>query len=256
MAEDQLVLEIPEQELWRAIAQEGALADADLDALERRLVDETEDPGIRAALALTIARAGRTHSGAALAQARRTLTSQQRPREALALGLALELLAIPPSPRVERADRGYRYTEPLTAHVLYVEDAVAAHWHRLDRWGPPLRPDPARSPWLAKGPGQVEAALERALAGETVMVVHQPRPFGAPEPPVRITRAGLARDARLTLRCRWSEVRSVGFVSRRRRRAVAFEARGEPVVILPERLSVPDDDLSALITRLIEVARR
>ena len=57
-----LELQVPEEQLLGFLAQEGALNDPALDALERQLEEEETDPGELAGVALTVGRAGRAAS--------------------------------------------------------------------------------------------------------------------------------------------------------------------------------------------------
>lgn len=256
MTEAFVALDLPETELLRAIAEEGALTDRDLDELEDRLLHGSLEAAQRTALALTLARAGRASSGWALASSRSQLRAEGRALEAHLLTLAMELLAVPPSPRIDRAESGYRFTVPGEDVSLYVEDPVAAHWHRLGRWGPPIRPDPSRAPRVARA-GETEALAEELDTGGTVLVSFAPSRWRArAEPALRLVRAGLSRDPLLSISVRWSKVRSVGVVVRRGERRVAFELGDEPLVVLPPRPSIPPDELLALIARLVERARR
>jgi hypothetical protein len=256
LAEAYLALDLPETDRWRAIAEEGSITDAQLDALEQRLLHDGLDPATQAAAALKIARAGRAQSGWALAEARARLIAQQKTLEAAVLALAIDLLAIPAHPRVERAESGYRYREATSGRVLYVEDPVAAHWHAIGVWGPPIRPDPTRAAHVLRGAIDVATEFGRIAAGDTAVVTFAGARFRAPEPAIRLTAAGMSRDPRLVLEVRWSQIRSVGSATRRRRRSVAFEVKGEPVVILPIESSIGADDLIALLDRLIAHARR
>jgi hypothetical protein len=256
VSEVYLSLEVPGDRLLLAIADEAALADSDLDELERRLLEGALPPEEQAALALTVARAGRAESGWALAEVRRRLASAQAELPAQAVALAVDLLAVPPPPRVERADSGYRYTDPATQTVLFLEDPIAAHWHQRGAWGPPLRPDPARPSWALRGAGQIDAAWSRLAQGDPVVVTFEPPRIGPPAAPLRLVLAGAARDPGLALTVRWSQVLSIGTMERGRRRSVAFELKGTPRVALPARPAVPEAELIALLSRLVEHAKR
>ncbi len=246
----QLVLDLSEARLFFAVAEEASLNDPGLDALEAELADPATEKERAAALALTLGRAGRGSSVGALAQ----LAAKMPPfsPHARAVRLAMDLLPLYPSPRVERADAGYRHTD-ADGHVLYVEDRLAAHWHAQGRWGPPLRPDLSRAPLYA-GPGVSEESLaEAALDGRIVVVTF--RPHKDPEAPLRLTRAGFSRDPALASLVRWSSVRSLGLVEHRGKRRAAYETKGAPVVSLPDGPSLAVDSLLALMGRLLKQSR-
>lgn len=249
-----LALDVPDTHRLRAIAEEGAIADADLDELEHRLLHGELDPQQRAALALAIARAGRASSGSTLAAVRAKLAADGFALEASVLSLALELLAVPPSVRVERAESGYRFTDPRDGTSLFVEDPIAAHWHHQDRWGPPIRPDPTAKVIVARGNGEVDRLAEAIDRGEIVLIAFSPRFFQPPSPAVRMVRAGLSRDPRLSIATRWSEVRSVGVMEKGSEKAAAFET-AEGRVVFPPRAAIPVEELVALIARVVERAR-
>jgi hypothetical protein len=250
-------LDLDELELYRAIAEEASISDHDLDALEERLGDHTLEANARAAIALKIARAGRQRSTWALRNARAEFARAGATLGLRVLDLALDLVLVPPSPRVLCGDSGYQHRPAEHDEPLFVEDPIAGYWHRQKRLGPPLRPDPTRPTHVAARAGQVEESFDQIASGDVVMVTFTPRTlFGAPEPPLRLTRAGMARDLGLSALVRWSEVGSVGIVLRGSKKQVAYEVHGEPRVTLPERPSIPHEDLAALIGRLLELARR
>lgn len=243
---------IPDDERIRAIAEEAALTDRDLDGIEARML-ASDDAGEVTALALTIARCGRRSSAKALRAARQHATTTV---DQTVLDLALELLTPRPRPAyLQRADEGYRFT-PGGGVELFVEDALAAYWHHRDRWGPPLRPH-LDGRWSAAGQGdRVEALAADALDGGIIVVTFQPgRLFGGPQPALRLTCAGFARDAALRSMVRFGDLSSVGVVTKRKRRLVAYEVRGEALTILPPKPSIPVDDLVALMGRLLQRAR-
>lgn len=253
-----LVREIPADALFGAIAEEASLRDADLDALEARLESsEATDPGELSAIALAVGRAGRRRSAGPLQRARARLESLGRPVEAQAVTLAMDLLRPRPLPaRVSRADSGYVHRDITGGIELFVEDPVAAHWHAKGRWGPPLRPDLDRTPLAATSARGVDGLAAEALDGGLVVVCFKPRRLlGGPQAPLRLTRAGLARDPNLRTLVRWSQVRSVGVVVRGWTRSAAFEVEGEPLEILPPHPSLDVDALVELMTVLLETER-
>ncbi|MFO0724608.1 MAG: hypothetical protein U1E65_12550 [Myxococcota bacterium] len=257
MAPRYVRLDLDELELYRAIAEEAAMSDHDLDVLEERLADPALDPGVRAALAIKIARAGRQRSIWALRNARSEFARAHLLEPLAVLDLALDLVLVPPSPRVELGDSGYQHRGEDADGPLFVEDPIAGYWHRQGRIGPPIRPDPRRRTYVAQGPGQVETAFGRAEDGDIVLITFQPaRWSGRTEPPLRLTRAGMARDLGLTISMRWSEVTSVGLVLRGTKKQVAYEVLGEPRATLPEHPSIPNEDLARLIGMLLELARK
>ncbi len=251
-----LVLDVAGGDRVRALAEESALGDRDLDAIEARLGSAELDPGEAAALALALGRAGRPRSSGALQALRRRLEGMGRPAEAHAVTLALDLLAARPPVRVERADLGYRHHDVALGVELFVEDPLAAHWHARGRWGPPIRPDLERAPIFAQGPGLVDRLTAFAEDGGIVVVGFEPRwRFSAPLPPLRLTRAGVSRDAGLRSLSRWSQVDSVGVVAQGTKQCAAYEVSGEPVEILPPKPSIPTEDLVDLMGRLLKRSR-
>lgn len=256
-------LDFDEGRLLRSVAEEASITDADLDELEDRILHGALDPSVVASLALTIARAGRPKSIWALKSARSRLVASHRDTEVQVLDLALDLAASPPPARLERGESGYRWSPRSAApggaeaEPLYVEDPVAAYWHRRDRWGPPLRPDPARPPLVATAPGPIEPWLAEIEDGGTVLVCFRPAwPWTPPEPPLRLLRAGMARDAALNVRVRWSQVGSVGKVTRGRTARAAYEVHGEPRETLPREPAIGVDALVALMSKLVERSRQ
>ncbi len=257
-------LDLDEGRLLRSVTEEGSITDADLDELEDRILHGALEPSLVASLALTIARAGRPKSIWALKSARSRLVAARRDTEVQVLDLALDLASSPVPSRLERGESGYRWTPPASltsaradAEPLYVEDPIAAYWHRRDRWGPPLRPDPSRPPRVATAPGPVEPWLAEIEDGGTVLVCFEPAwPWTRPEPPLRLVRAGMARDAALTVRVRWSQVGSVGKVTRGRTVRAAYEVHGEPREMLPREPAIGVDALVALMSKLVERSRQ
>jgi hypothetical protein len=251
-----LVLEVPDDALITAIAEERSMIDADLDDLERRILSPSIDPQLASAIALTVARAGRGSSIETLRIVHARLLQQQRAIEASALLLARELCNVRPPPSVERAERGYRRTDVALGETLYVEDPLATHWHRQGRWGPPLRPDPDGVQHFLRGGEAIDEIASAIDDGAVAIVAFRAgRVLGRPHAALRLMRAGLARDVGLTTLVRWSNVSSVGMVERWRTRRVAFETGGGPLEILPSDPSLPADDLLALMTRLLKRAR-
>lgn len=251
-----VAVEIPDDRLITAIAEEDGITDRDLDDLERRILDPGLDPAITAALALTLGRAGRPSSVEALARARLRLEAKGHPLEAKAVRLASEVLQLQPPPQISRAERGYRRVDAAAGETLYVEDPLAAHWHREHRWGPPLRPEPEREQVFARGEGQVDRLVELVRAGAIVIVGFQPsRLSSRSEPVFRLMRCGFSRDPLLRTLVRWAEVRSVGCVESWLGPKPAYEAGQGPVVLLPRAPTIPVTDLVALMTRLLKQAR-
>jgi len=251
-----LRIEVQEGALLRAVAEEASIVDADLDELEDRLLHGGLDPEKIASLALTVARAGRSKSTWALKSARSKLVAASRKLEVQVLDLALDLVQTPPPARLSRAESGYRWGEGSDDDAVFVEDPLAAYWHRRDRWGPPHRPDPTRAPLVASAPGPIEPWLAEIDDGGTVMVCFAPEwPWSRPEPPLRLTRAGLSRDVALTMRIRWSQVGSIGTVTRGVQKRAAFEVHGEPRETLPGRPMIGTPALVALMSKLVERSR-
>lgn len=254
LRERYLALEVPDEELLGSIAQEAALTDLGLDALEAQLAAPGLEPGEAAAVALTVGRAGRARSRLTLEALRTRLLEAGREDEAWAVSLASALLAPRPGAVVERGDEGYRMTVGGTR--LYVEDPVAAYWHRRGRWGPPIRPDLERAPQLLRGPAQVDGAVAAARDGAVLVVTFRPRRwFGPGEPPLRLCRAGLSRSPGLEALRRWSEIGSLGRLESDRGARVAYAGPDGAPVGLPEDPSIPGEDLLALMERLLKDAR-
>lgn len=252
-----LALEVPELERLRALVEEASLRDADLDALERRIeVEIGAEPGLLAAWALVLGRAGDGARAETLARLEARLTAMHLPEHAAAVRLALALLrSHPQRAGVERADAGYRYQDAPRRVTLYVDDPIAALWHGKGRWGPPIRPDRDRPPRLARASDAVEDLAAVAEEGGVVVVCFDAGRYRAPEPPLRLTLAGFARDAELSTLIRWSAVRSIGEVMGGRSSQAAIETKEPPLLVLPERAAVPANSLIALMSRLLKSAR-
>lgn len=189
----------------------------------------------RAALALTLARAARARDRVLLAR----VAAESSGPEGLALHLASALGTLAPL-AVERADGGYRYRRG--GETLYVEDPVAAHFHAAGRWGPPLRPNPDRSPRLARG--APDALVREVLDGG--VVVAPVRSEGMYLPALRILRAGITRDAALKSIVRWPDIAGFGRVGDR----IAYEPRAGDPVLLGESPALGADGLLELLTRV------
>ncbi len=247
-----LAVEIAADRLIGAIAEETAYDDRDLDAIEARLQQPSIEPGEAAALALAVGRAGRPASARPLGAVRQRFFGTI---EAKAISVAIELLAVEPPRWLSRGELGYRRIDPFTAEELFIEDPLAAHWHHLRRWGPPLRPD-LSSPQFVAG-ADVEKTAARVRAGEIARVGFDARAFwGAQiEPELRLLRAGVTRDASLRELVRWSQITSVGLAERRFSRHAAYEVAGGARVTLSGRPGMPVEDLVDLMTRLLAAAR-
>ncbi len=240
-----LALEIPEDRLLFAIAEEAGLRDRDLDQIEATLAAET-DPARAHALALTLGRSGRASSRAVIERAARACPDG-------AFDLAIDLLDLRPA-RTERADRGYRFTAAPEA-PLYVEDPLAAHWHGLNRWGPPIRPDPEARP-IVPDAGASLASLERAaLDGATIVWSFAPGPFERAHPALRLVLAGFARSPSLGDLVRWRDVASVGVLEQGRTRVIACARAGGEPIALGSRPRLGESRLLDLMGRLLRQSR-
>lgn len=248
-----LAVEVAPDRLIGAIAEETAFDDRDLDAIEAELARPAIEAGAAASLALALGRAGRASSARPLGAVRARFAGTT---EAKAIGVAIELLAVDPPRWLERGDVGYRRVDPFTLEELFIEDPLAAHWHHLRRWGPPLRAEPSAPQFEATGL-DAQGMAERVRAGEIARVTFEARSMfgGAIEPALRLTRAGLTRDASLRELVRWSAITSVGVVERRFSRRAAYEVAGGGLVTLSGRPGLPVEVLVDLMTRLLAAVR-
>lgn len=234
-------LEVPDDARLGALAAEASLTDPGLDALEARVSDPSEDLHARLGTALQVARAGRHRSGPTLAGFRRELLDRDHRDEARVVRAAIDLLALHPPARLERADRGYRWRDEEAE--IYVEDPLAEHWHAAGRWGPPLRPDLERPPRYFGAQSDEDELRRFALDGGIVVVTYE----RGGQPALRVTRAGFARDAALSTLIRWSDLASWGWLEGARGRSLAYEVRGQSEAALPPAPSCGDERLLALI---------
>jgi hypothetical protein len=243
-------LEIPDETRLGAVAAEAALRDADLDALEAQLAETEADVGARLGAAFQLARAGRRRSGPVLAAFRREVLQRGLADEGKVLNAALDLLALHPPARLERADRGYRWRDDVTE--LFIEDPLAEHWHGAGRWGPPIRPDLERPPRFFGPNGDFDELLAFAKDGGVLVVTFRPpAPWRDAAPAVRVTRAGFARDAALTTLVRWADLASLGWMEEGAERAVAYEVRGETERALPPAPACGSDELMRMFEALV-----
>ena len=94
------------------------------------------------------------------------------------------------------------------------------------------------------------------LLAAVLLVTFAPRRWlGAAEPPLRLCRAGLSRRPDLGGLVRWSEIGSLGRLEDDRGARVAWAGPDGAPVGLPERPSVPAEDLLTLMERLLKDAR-
>lgn len=246
-------MEIADDQRVGAIAQEEALVDSALDEMEQRLLEA--DPRESAALALTLARAGRKGSGASLARLRSRLLREHENDLAKAVLVAMELLPLRPGRKLERADSGYRWTDDATGEEIFVDDPLAAHWHALHRWGPALRPR-IDAVGLFFGSDTAESeAMDAVRDGRVVLVTFESMNPARPHSALRMCKAGFARDAGLQTMTRWSELRSLGWMTDGNERLLAFEPlQGEPQE-LPSRPSCGVESLLSLMNTIANIAR-
>jgi hypothetical protein len=241
-----LALELADDRRLGAVAAEWDLDDAALDALEDQLRTAPEDQA--ASGALMLGRAGRSSSVEALRGLRARLSGPS----ARAIALAEDLLHLRPPKRLEQAESGYRWTDPSDEEVVFIEDDLAAHWHGLGRWGPPIRP------WLDTPLVEVDedADLERLLArakeGRRLRLGFEREGLRRP-PDLVLTRAGFGRDLDCGDLTRWPEVTSLGFIEGRRRR-LAWSGADDRPHPLPARPRCGLEALEALFRRLRESA--
>ncbi|MEM9115474.1 MAG: hypothetical protein AAGD10_18110 [Myxococcota bacterium] len=206
-----LALELADDRKLGAVAAEWDITDGVLDGLEATLPSAPDDTAASAALVL--GRAGRPSSAATLA----ALGRRMRGPNLRAVALAQDLLRLEPPGRLERAEAGYRWTDPKDGEVVFVEDHLAAHWHELGRWGPPIRP------WLeapilsVDRDADVERSLAQAREGRRLRVCFAREGLRRP-PDLYLTRAGFGLDPKCAAHTRWSSVTSIGFLEGRRRR--------------------------------------
>lgn len=227
-----LALEVPDDQLIGAIAEEQSVGDAALDGLERAALT-ADDPLQSAAWALAIGRCGRRESGPVLQSLRAHLVDRKAPEAVQAIELAMDLLPMLPPERLERAERGYRWTPPGAEEAVYIEDPLAAHWHAQGAWGPPLRPNLELPPRLGHEDG-IELLAHADRGGVVVVLLRGPS--GRPEPALRLCRAGFARDAALHTLVRWSQVEGMGFMDGPAgSRTVALEVDGRIQALPPTR---------------------
>ncbi len=239
------VLDVPEDELIASVAEEGAFTDADLDALELAL-DREVDPALVTSLALKLARAGRAISSGALADARRRLLKEGRSTEAEVVELAESLLL--GSPSLKRAESGYVLSRP-NREPLFVEDPVAAYWHRRMRLGPPIRRDPGSAPFVLEGPGIVERAAQLLGRGDIIAIGFLPEGLikRIAPPSLYLHASGFARTPSFASGVRWSELASVGRIGADG--PIAYVQKGSEPIQLPRRPRVPVAELLSIIER-------
>ena len=245
-------LEVPDDALIGSIAHEAALTDAALAGLTVELGRADRASADAASLALTLGRAGWRPAARCIAEREAVAKAQSNP-QARIYALAQALLHLRPSAEVEAAEVGYRFCDELG--VLYVEDPIAAHWHHAGRWGPPIRPDLRRSGRHASGPGRHERLVRWAADGGVVVVTFQPRGMSRPEPPLRLCKAGFARDVSFGDCVRWSSLRSMGRLVMDHGEVAAVQIRGEAPTSFPVHPSVPTDDLLVLMETLSAMGR-
>lgn len=241
-----LTLEIPDDERLLAIARETQINDPQLAGIAEVLGQL--DPEEGAAAALSLARAGDRRHRAVLRTYREALGAKGHDAEARAVRIGEGLIELRPPDWVERADLGYRMLDPHDGVSVFVEDPLAAHWHGQLRWGPGIRPDLERAPYLARPSDDASGLVARTEDGGVVLVCFHGRRRA---PPLRLTRAGFARDPALRGLTRWSTVRSLG----RSGGTLAYEVAGEPPVRLPQEAFLPVSLLEGFMARLLKRSR-
>ncbi len=238
-------IEVDDAQLLLAIAQEAAIDDRDLDAIEAQLPAASVEEAL--GLALTLGRAGRPSSRGSLQQLHDRIPD---PGLRCAIRLAMALLSTHPE-GVEQAESGYRFS--YGSDTLFLEDPLAAHWHGQGRWGPPLRPDLERAAHVAQFGGFTEA-LGAALEGRAVIVTFRREPWQPPVAPLRLSRCGFSRDPTFRAMVRWSQIRSLGKIEGEPPK-LACETSADAVIEFPENPSIPTAELSSLMERLLKQAR-
>ncbi|MBI2376082.1 MAG: hypothetical protein HYV07_18960 [Deltaproteobacteria bacterium] len=231
-----LALDLPEDELLAAVAREAAFIDADLDALERAL-SEAVSASLMGAMSLALGRAGRPESAAALALARARLVNAGLALAAEVVELAEGVLSS--APEVERAEAGYVFTK-VGREPLYVEDPIAAYWHRRNRLGPPIRRERGAPGRVFEGKGASEPLLRAVAEGEVAVVGFEPGTLAERAPPsLWIHASGVARTPDFSHGRRWTQLKSMG----RAGRSIALAPRDQILWVLPARPRIPADEL-------------
>jgi len=242
-----LAREIPETELLNAILEEGNLTDARILGIEAQLLsDDSLDVGQMACLCLVLGRAGWNRSEGILRQMERRFLKKNHGVEAQAARLSIVLLAsLPDARKLKRAEGGYLFHESGQPD-LFVEDPLASHWHRQDRWGPPIRGNAPDQDLVSYDSSLGSKAVDAAMSGHWIQIEGQKGLW-------LVSRAGLRKSRNGAALIRWSRVRSIGEMgSNGGSRQLAVEVEGLP----PQVITEDAEDSDGTAEFLIELYRR
>lgn len=240
---------VPSDELLPTIIEEANLDDDGIHEIERLLLTEPSlEPEVISSLCLVLGRCGWNRSQGTLRQIENKCKKMGRTVDAHVVRLAMALLSDSPETGfVERADEGYRYSEPGLP-ALFVSDPIAAHWHRQGRWGPAIRPrfDLPTIP-AARDLG-VSKLAEFVLDGRIVKIARG-------DEVCTMTRAWIHLSGETLAPIRWNRVRSLGRISSvgAREGKLALEVEGCPVMQVPvlhEDFGFIEELLKSVLSRI------
>ena len=214
---------VPSDELLPTIIEEANLDDNGIIEIERLLLTEPKlEPEVMASLCLVLGRCGWNRSRGTLRQMERKCEKMGRTVDAHVVRLALALLhESPDAAFVEKADEGYRYSEPGLP-ALFVSDPIAAHWHRQGRWGPAIRPRFEMPTIPVDQELGVSKLAEFVLDGRIVKIA-------VGDQVCAMTRAWIHLSGETVAPIRWNRVRSLGRISSK----LALKIEGCPILQVP-----------------------